>query len=72
MGKVFISSVEELMLLGGREGGFIAPSALGWVFLALLTPRLVFGHGLGFPSLRVFVPGSAWQHHLPLRHPRGF
>lgn len=37
-------------------------------FSALPSPWLLFGDGLGFPSLRVFVPGNAWKRHLLLRH----
>jgi len=47
----------------------VRPCALG-VFpgVGFLDPRLYFEDGLGFPSLRVFVLGSAWKSHLLLRH----
>lgn len=63
------------MQSGGCEGALLTLKHscvlwdLSWDgFLASLAPWLLFEHGLGFPSLRVFVPGRAWKHHLLLQH----
>lgn len=67
-----ILSGQEVVQSGGCEValltlklGFGIFSGMG--FLALLVPWLWFEHGLGFPSLRVFVPGRVWKHRLLLR-----
>lgn len=66
---------EELVQSGGCEGALLTLKRtcvlwdLSWDgFLALPAPWPLFEHELGFPSLRVFVPGRAWKHHLLLRH----
>lgn len=74
IGKSLILSGEELVQSRECEDALLILKRgcvlwdLSWDgFLALLAPWLLFECGLGFPSLRLLVPGRAWKHHLLLR-----